>query len=60
MKCIKCDRKATYDSPDNLCDEHWVDWWFEGDDKFLSPDEVKKEKQDLLNSIWKQHGKPED
>ena len=30
MKCSKCDKEATFDSPDNLCDEHWAEWWVAG------------------------------
>jgi len=27
VKCVKCKRDATYDSPEDLCDEHWAEWW---------------------------------
>jgi hypothetical protein len=30
--CIKCDKPATYDSPNSLCDEHWAEWWGSLDD----------------------------
>ena len=26
MKCSKCDLLATFDSPDDFCDEHWARW----------------------------------
>lgn len=60
MICIKCNRESTYDSPKDLCDEHWVDWWLEGYDEFLSPEEMVKEKQELLDSIHKRYGKYKD
>jgi hypothetical protein len=49
MKCDKCDKEATYDSPNNLCDEHWAEWWAEGivDD----PGEIAREKEEVLKSI---------
>jgi hypothetical protein len=27
MKCSKCSKEAEYDSPDNLCNEHWLEWF---------------------------------
>lgn len=24
-----CHLHATFDSPHDLCDEHWIDWWME-------------------------------
>ena len=27
MKCSKCKRNATYDSPRPLCKRHWAEWW---------------------------------
>lgn len=44
LKCNKCDQEATYDSPENLCDDHWVEWWFEEDN--LTPEELKKEQEE--------------
>jgi hypothetical protein len=26
-KCIVCKAEATMDSPSDLCDQHWQDWW---------------------------------
>ena len=26
-KCSKCDKDATYDIPEPLCDFHWGDWF---------------------------------
>ena len=60
MNCTACNREATYDVPTNLCDEHWTDWCLKGYDEFLSPDEFAKERQDILDLIWSQHGKPKD
>lgn len=38
--CIKCSNEATYDAPDDLCDEHWVAWWVDADrDPSLTEDE---------------------
>lgn len=29
-KCRKCDKPSEYDSPDLLCEDHWVEWWVDG------------------------------
>ena len=43
MKCVKCDKEATYDSPENLCDEHWFEWWTEG----YSKEEIESLKKEI-------------
>jgi len=30
MCAKKCGREAEYDSPDHLCEDHWIEWWVEG------------------------------
>lgn len=42
MKCTKCDKEATYDVPELLCDEHWAEWWTVGEDGQENP-EYKEE-----------------
>lgn len=29
VKCVKCNEKALYDSPDDFCENHWLKWWNE-------------------------------
>lgn len=28
--CKKCDSEATYSTPEDLCTEHWAEWWVDG------------------------------
>jgi len=42
-KCKKCKLEAVYDSPANLCEKHWLDWWVDG----LKP-KSKKERLVLI------------
>lgn len=30
MLCSKCNNHASYDSPELLCEEHWIEWWVDG------------------------------
>jgi len=30
MKCVECERKATYDAPEDYCTLHWAAWWAGG------------------------------
>jgi len=34
-KCKKCNEKATYSTPRNLCTQHWAEWWTKGYPKKL-------------------------
>jgi hypothetical protein len=53
LKCDECDREATYDSPQNFCDEHWFDWWAEVALDGATPAELAAEKKNFLESIAK-------
>ena len=53
--CNKCEQGAAFDSPENLCDEHWVDWWLEGYDKVMSPQKLQEERQQIMEIISKDH-----
>lgn len=46
VKCAKCDKLAEYDSPDRLCEDHWVEWWVDG----LEPKD-EAERQQLIADI---------
>lgn len=52
-KCIKCDKLATFDSPEDLCDLHWAIWWSDGltDD----PEEKKKLQKETLETLKNQY-----
>ena len=53
-----CGKTATYDSPRDLCDEHWADWWVEGlFDEGTTPDPalVLQLKQEVMDSIRQMH-----
>jgi hypothetical protein len=54
MKCIHCDRDATYDAPDDLCTKHWVEWWLDG--MGLSKPEYYKERRRMIKEIIEQYG----
>jgi hypothetical protein len=31
VHCVKgCGREAEYEIPEDLCEDHWIDWWVEG------------------------------
>ena len=55
--CIKCGKLATYDSPNDLCTKHWIDWWCEGmeEDGFTKEEiaeyrkEIEEVTKDKLN-----------
>lgn len=47
--CIKCGKPATYNHPENLCDDCWYAWWFEGYNE-----EEKQEVIEELNKIKKE------
>jgi hypothetical protein len=56
IKCSRCDREATYDSPELLCDLHWAEWWAEDDDDPENPNPLshkqrKKYKKEVLRFI---------
>lgn len=50
VKCVKCDREAEYESPDDLCELHWQEWWNEGTDSHLLRFIVLSEKLSYLPS----------
>lgn len=48
IKCVKCEQEATFSSPDNLCDEHWAEWWVNG----IEPEsEQEIHKKQVLETI---------
>jgi hypothetical protein len=50
MKCNKCDKEATYTSPENLCDDHWAEWFASGEDGKVNQayqDEVRQHIRDI-------------
>jgi len=49
--CVKCDQAATFDSPDNLCDQHWAEWWVDG----LKP-KSEEEREQLLKETLTEIG----
>lgn len=50
MKCVKCDKEATYDSPALLCDVHWAAWWVEGmKEEGYSDEEIEEAYQGALS-----------
>jgi hypothetical protein len=55
--CVKCGKSATYDSPNDLCDEHWIDWWIEGmkEQGFTTEQiaEYRKEIEETVKSNYK-------
>ena len=58
VKCSKCHREATYDSPEPLCDPHWQLWFSCCGNRKLS--EVKEEVVEQLLYAWKKLGRPND
>jgi len=46
--CSKCLKEATFDSPKDLCEDHWVEWWVEG----LNP-QTPEERQKLTEECLK-------
>lgn len=54
MKCVKCEREATFDSPESLCDEHWAEWWAfnQPDDEVqLTQEEQEEYKREVLEEM---------
>ena len=60
-QCNKCDRLATYDSPEPLCDAHWAKWFAEDDTPDdpnpLSHKERKKWKKEILQKTRRKYGR---
>lgn len=54
VKCIHCDRDATYDAPDDLCTKHWVEWWLDGMD--LTKQEYYRERRRMIIEIIDEYG----
>ena len=48
-KCKKCDKEATFDSPDDFCDEHGVEWCADGVGE--TPEEKGEMKKEALDNI---------
>ena len=57
MKCNKCTKEATFDSPEPLCDQHWAEWWTEDDVEgdTSSHKERKKHKKEVLQGIKRKY-----
>lgn len=52
--CTKCNKESEFDSPDNLCAEHWIEWFTEGWD-WKTTEEEKEYKDEWL----KNHNNPQ-
>lgn len=50
MKCIKCKKKSEYDSPEDFCLKHWVEWWHERDE-FTSDNDRKRTVTNTMRRI---------
>lgn len=66
MKCTKCNNEATYDTPEDLCDGCWFDWWAEGWKNDITQEEYDRLKQehidsfkDIPNTEWKDLNDPQ-
>lgn len=51
--CIVCGEEATFITLGGLCDEHWVDWWYEGYEDDFPLKTIDKWKKEDLKSIRK-------
>lgn len=49
-KCNKCDKEAIFDSPKNLCEEHWAKWWT-GNDPDDPLDLTQEEADDYYKEV---------
>ena len=50
--CSKCPSPATFTNPEDLCDEHWVDWWMEGyEEDGYGAAELHQIRQECLDNI---------
>ena len=60
-KCSKCDKDATYDIPEPLCDFHWGDWFNYGADATEREEilRILQERIDVLRVLLKA-GAPEE
>ena len=58
MKCCKCNREATYDSPKPYCDLHWEMWFTEGYEVALTPKRLYRFRYENLKYAWRKHGRP--
>lgn len=55
-KCVKCDREAEYDSPDELCKFHWLEWWYEDEVRDLEqgwPSKLSKKETKIVTPLLK-------
>ena len=55
IKCIRCEKEATFDSPELFCDKHWAEWWVEGYD--ATKEEAKKLEKETLKGIQNKYNK---
>lgn len=58
-KCIKCAREAEFDSPEDYCQFHWLEWWHEGAGPTFFDNEERLQRENLLMKLIK-HDDPED
>ena len=50
MTCSKCIKEATFTSPNDLCDDHWVEWWVDGLNP-QTPEERQKLTEECIQAL---------
>lgn len=56
IKCCKCHREATFESPKPFCDLHW-EWWFTfGHEVFMSSKKLYRLRYNDLKRMWGRGG----
>lgn len=60
IQCTKCDREATFDSPENFCDLHHMLWWTEDWGENITAEELTADRIQILEETWADCERPDD
>lgn len=54
--CVKCGKIATYTSPNDLCDAHWIDWWCEGmAEEGFTKEQIEEYRKEIEEEVKKNY-----